>query len=121
MGNSKYFRITGSGDSAHRYGIILKGASTMGLNLGLLSTNFEVDRLEIADIGFAGIMAKTDPKCGKPYGRDKFTMREIKIHDNYIHDTQGEGLYIGNSFYSQRGADFVRSSATPCHHQCQGI
>ena len=98
--NSKYFRITGSG-SSDKYGIVLKNATTLGLTLGQLSTNFEVDRLEIANIGFAGIMAKTDPSCGKPYGRDKFTMRDIKIHDNYIHDTQGEGIYVGNSAYAK--------------------
>ena len=28
-------------------------------------------------------------------------MRDIKIHDNYIHDTQGEGIYVGNSFYAK--------------------
>ena len=67
--NSKYFRITGSG-SSDKYGIVLKNANSLGLTLGQLSTNFEVDHLEIANIGFAGIMAKTDPSCGKPYGRE---------------------------------------------------
>ena len=97
--NSKHFRITGSG-SADRYGIVLKNA-TLGLSLDILSTDFEVERLEIHHIGFAGIMAKTDPKCGKPYGRSEFTMQNISIHDNYIHDTQGEGIYVGNSAYAK--------------------
>lgn len=97
---SRYFRITGSGSSDY-YGIVLKNANSIGLTLDILSTDFEVDRLEIANVGFAGIMAKTDPKCGEPYDRSKFTMQNIKLHHNYIHDTDGEGIYVGNSFYAK--------------------
>ena len=99
MAHSKHFRITGSG-SSDKYGIVLRNATSLGISLGELSTNFEVDRVEVHTVGFAGIMAKTDPQCGKPYGRGSFTMYDIKIHDNYIHDTQGEGIYVGNSFYA---------------------
>lgn len=98
---SRHFRITGSGDRRYEHGIELRGASSLGLTLDLLSTDFEVDHLEIHRVGFAGIMAKTDPKCGKPYNRGQFTMRHVKIHDNYIHDTGGEGIYLGNSFYAK--------------------
>ncbi len=97
---SKHFRITGSGTST-QYGIVLRGAKSLGLSLGEKSTDFEVDRLEIHTIGFAGIMAKTDPACGKNNDRSKFTMKNIEIHDNYIHDTHGEGIYVGNSFYAK--------------------
>ena len=101
INGSKHFRITGSGDSGHAYGIELKGAKSLGISLGMKSTNFEVDHLEIHDIGFAGIMAKTDPSCGGANDRSQFTMEDIKIHDNYVYDTDGEGLYVGNSFYAR--------------------
>ena len=98
---SRYFQITGSGDSKHTYGIVLKGAESLGLTLDVLSSDFEVDHLEISNIGFAGIMAKTDPKCGEPRGRDDFTMTNIHIHNNYIYEVRGEGIYVGNSFYAK--------------------
>jgi hypothetical protein len=34
-------------------------------------------------------------------------MRDIAFHDNYVHDTGGEGFYIGNSFYNA-------GVSTPC-------
>ncbi|MGL1888291.1 MAG: right-handed parallel beta-helix repeat-containing protein [Reichenbachiella sp.] len=96
--NCKYFRLSGTGSNDFEYGIKVDG-SHLGVQLDVLSTNFEVDHLEISDIGFAGIMAKTDPTCDEATQRGNFTMTDISIHDNYIHDTSGEGMYIGNSFY----------------------
>lgn len=96
--NSKYFRITG-GSQDQVYGIVITGGH-MGVNLGGLSTNFEVDHLEIANSGFAGIMAKTDPSCDDATIRENFLMEEVYLHHNYIHDTGGEGIYAGNSWYT---------------------
>ena len=95
--NSKYFRITG-GSADGVYGINLQGGE-MGMKLDGLSTNFEVDHVEISNVSFAGIMAKTDPTCDDATLRDNFTMYDIALHDNYVHDTGGEGFYIGNSFF----------------------
>ena len=95
---SKYFRISG-GSTPGVYGINIQGGE-MGLKLDALSTNFEVDHLEISNVGFAGIMAKTDPTCDDATIRGNFTMYDVSLHDNYVHATGGEGFYIGNSFYS---------------------
>ncbi len=97
--NSKYFKITGTG-SADTYGIKinLNNQGSQGLTLHSLSTNFEIDHLEIYNSGFAGIMAKTDPTCTGVGNRGNFTMYDVKFHDNYIHHTGGEGFYIGFSF-----------------------
>jgi hypothetical protein len=67
--------------------------------LGDLSTNFEVDHVEVQGSGFAGIMAKTDPTCHPATSRENFTMKNINLNYNYVHDSKGEGFYIGNSFY----------------------
>ncbi len=98
--NCQYFRITGAGDPSVKYGISISNVSSKGLDLNNLSSNFEIDRLEISKIGFAGIMAKTDPTCDDATIRGNFTMRDVSIHHNYVHDTDGEGFYIGNSFYA---------------------
>lgn len=101
---SEHFRITG-GDVKNSYGIVLTGG-TMGINLGHYSSQFEVDHLEIQNVGFAGLMAKTDPSCDEASWRGNFLMKGISIHNNYIHDTGGEGIYAGNSFFM--------GAKTPC-------
>ena len=96
--NSKHFIISGGSGTA--YGIRLNGGH-MGLTLEKLSSNFEVHNLEIYKSGFAGIIAKTDPTCDDATIRGNFVMRDVSIHHNYVHDTGGEGLYVGNSFYEK--------------------
>lgn len=96
--NSKFFRISG-GDVDGSYGIRMSGSTSSGMVLVEKSTNFEVDHVEVYNVGFAGIMAKTDPTCDNSTNRGYFTMRNISIHDNYVHHTGGEGFYIGHTFY----------------------
>jgi hypothetical protein len=95
---SKHIRITGG--TGTTYGIKLLGGH-MGLTLEGLTTNVEVNNIEVYNVGFAGIMAKTDPTCDDATIRGHFTMYDVNIHDNYVHDTGGEGLYVGNSFYEK--------------------
>lgn len=94
---SKHFRITG-GNADGFYGIRVQGGE-MGIKLDGLSTNFEVDHVEVFKTGFAGIMAKTDPTCDNKTIRGNFTMYDVFLHHNYVHDVGGEGFYIGNSFW----------------------
>lgn len=94
---SEHFRISG-GNTHKTYGIIVTGA-TVGVTLDKLSTQFEVDHLEVHNVKFAGIMAKTDPSCDDATVRGNFLMKGISLHHNYIHDTGGEGIYAGNSFF----------------------
>jgi hypothetical protein len=95
---SKYFRFTG-GEESKSYGIKISGSISSGLVMGDLSTNFEVDHIEVFNTGFAGFMAKTDPTCDDATIRENFLMKDISFHDNYAHDTGGEGFYIGHSSY----------------------
>jgi hypothetical protein len=97
--NCSFLKITGSG-STDKYGINIDGGH-QGLILGHLSSDIEVERLEVQNCGFAGIMAKTDPTCDPATWRGNYEMKNVKIHNNWVHHTKGEGLYIGNSFYAQ--------------------
>lgn len=94
---SRHFRITG-GNKDNDYGLVVKGGR-IGIALGDLSTDLEVDHCEVKDIGFAGIMAKTDPDCDDATIRGNFLMKNVNLHHNYVHDTGGEGFYVGNSFW----------------------
>lgn len=114
-GNSKHFRITG-GSVAGTYGIRIEGGE-MGMKLDGLSTNFEIDHVEIVNVGFAGIMAKTDPTCDETAIRGNFTMYDISLHDNFVHETGGEGFYIGNSFYD--GMELSCGKRLP--HEIKGL
>lgn len=99
--NCRYFKVTGSGDSSITYGIRIdsSGGGAPGMAIAAKSSDFEVERCEITRCGFSGIMAKTDPNCDPSTWLNNFTMYNLHIHHNYIHDLGGEGLYIGNSFY----------------------
>lgn len=96
--NSRYFRLTGTGDPNHEYGIEIKGTN-QGVQIGGGSSDFELDHLHVYGTGYAGIAVKTNPSCDPKTWRENYTMYNIKIHDNYVHNTTGEGYYVGNSHY----------------------
>ncbi|MBL7716501.1 MAG: right-handed parallel beta-helix repeat-containing protein [Bdellovibrionales bacterium] len=102
-----YLKLTGSGSKDHYYGIRIDGTSNgqSAVVFSDLSTDFEGEFIEVAQSGFAGFMAKTDGNCGDtdPNNfRGGFVQRNTVFHDNYIHDVEGEGFYIGNSFFQGR-------------------
>lgn len=97
--NCRFFKILGNGASGVKYGIDVTGAN-IGITMDDLSTELEIANVEVRNSGFAGIMAKTDPTCDVATQRGHFTMRNIMLHDNYVHQTGGEGFYVGNSFYA---------------------
>ncbi len=98
---SRYFIVSGSGDRNYTYGIKLdqSNINASGVSITGLSSDCEVERVEVATAGFAGFLIKTDPSCDPATWRESFTMYNVKLHDNYVHDTGSEGFYIGNSFY----------------------
>ncbi|EMR04647.1 right-handed parallel beta-helix repeat-containing protein [Cesiribacter andamanensis] len=98
--NSRYFRVTGTGSTSHKYGFYIRTAGK-GSAMYVTESDFELDHIEIGAAGFAGMMAKIDPKCDNTqYHLGNFVMENISIHDNYVHDTRAEGFYIGSSFYA---------------------
>jgi hypothetical protein len=97
--NCQYFKIRGNGVAGMKYGLVINGGN-IGMTMDDLSTDFEIQNVEVLNSGFAGIMAKTDPTCDLATQRGHFTMKNVFLHDNYVHKTGGEGFYIGNSFYA---------------------
>ena len=121
--NCKFFRFTGTGSNNVFYGIkVLKtklGAD--GLSIDGMSTNYEIDHIEVANTGFAGIKSYTHPTCDKTANSGNFVQRNTIIHDNYIHHTGGEGLYIGHSFFSgiTKACDGTNEILFP--HELKGV
>lgn len=101
---SKYFKVTGTGDTSAPYGIKIVGTAPgkQGIVATGFSSDMEIDHIEITKVGFAGIMAKNDPSSNcadKAAERPNFTLSNVHIHDCWFHDIGGEGIYLGNSFY----------------------
>ncbi len=100
--NVKHFILSGAGSTSHEYGLKLKGH--FGVDITDYSTNFEIFAIEVQEAGYVGIAARTSPP---PYPdcvnadntRDVFTQENTFIHHNYVHDTGGEGMYIGGSHW----------------------
>ncbi|MCU0448949.1 MAG: T9SS type A sorting domain-containing protein [Bernardetiaceae bacterium] len=99
-----YIKLTGSGHQGERYGIWIKDAGRTGpnaipangLSLSNGSTNFEAEFIRISNVSYSGVNAKSDPECNKPqYWAQNFVMRDIKLHDLWVQQTGGEGIYCG--------------------------
>lgn len=99
--NCSHFRLTGSGDIKHRYGIqVTRVEKGSGIGIGERSTDIEVDHISIQNTPIGGLYVKTDPNCTTPSTREKFTQYNTSIHDNYIARTGNEGMYIGSSNFT---------------------
>lgn len=105
ISNCNNIVLSGEGDDGYTYGIkILRVANGTGLSIDNLSSKVEVRGIEISNTAYAGLISKTDPFCedGQIKGtRGDFVQEDIVIHDNYIHHTGTEGMYIGSSKYLQ--------------------
>ena len=114
---SEHFRISGTGSPQFTYGIYIKGITRSGSGLGVgRCSDFEIDHIRVSHTGFSGIMIKVDPRCDEPSTwRENFLMKNVLVHDNYIHDTKGEGFYIGNTSYGgvKRNCDGVQKTFYP--------
>lgn len=110
-----FAHLTGTGSSQHTYGIVAHNSgygAMVDFNYG--SSDLEIDHVEARGnpvagspqtgnptlTGGSGIVARTYPRCsdGK-WRRGTWAMNNVFIHDNYVHDTQYEGLYVGPSHH----------------------
>ena len=97
-----HIKLTGSGTGTKKYGIRisrLEAENSVGIPIEDLSSDIEVEFVEISNCGFAGILAKSDPDWSLASVRDSFTQYNTVLHDLYIHHVGGEGIYCGYSKY----------------------
>jgi len=128
---SENFKFLGDGGD-RKYGIKISTPNGFFLTMEKFTTDFEISRVEVAgyarngigaNAGFAGFGIKTSPyqECDlfTDPTRTAWVMRNIKIHDNYVHDTGGEGMYIGHGFYKGRKED--QCANVTYSHSIKGI
>lgn len=99
---SEHVVVTGTGTPGSFYGFRVSAPATtpyaaMGIWIQGRATDIEVDHAEVFDTGFAGVMAKTDPQCEDADAWPTFVQRNVHLHDLWVHDTGGEGFYIGST------------------------
>ncbi len=102
QGSSHHFHLTGTGDPNVSYGFRVRAPATEpypGVGLWFLdkSTDYEADHIEVYETGFAGVMSKTDPLCDGSADQDVFVQRNVHLHHMWVHDTGGEGFYVGST------------------------
>ncbi len=109
MQHCKYLKLRGDNDPTYRYGIEISraggagsGSGPRGVDVTGKSSYVEISHLEIHNIAFAGIMVKQDPS-GTDFSLNHPQLKyyDIKIHDNYIYNIGGEGMYIGYSKWAE--------------------
>lgn len=110
-----HIHLTGTGSSAHTYGIVAHNSgygAMIDFNYG--SSDVEIDHVEARGnpvagspdtgdpilTGGSGIVVRTYPRCSDGrWRRGTWTMNNVFVHHNFVHDTQWEGLYIGPSHH----------------------
>lgn len=105
LSDSKFIHIRWDWDSNYKYGIKVKAPKAWHVvSIGGWSTDIEVSNLEIYgdsyEDSYSALWAKTDPKCGSDFVRWKFEMKNIVIHDNYIHDIN-QWFYLWWTFFTR--------------------
>ncbi|MDT0622484.1 T9SS type A sorting domain-containing protein [Croceitalea vernalis] len=100
--DSSFLRFTGTGSQSVEYGFRIEditGPGSIGVEITDLSSDIELDHLDILNTDFAGIMAKSDANCNNldSWRSNGYVMKNINIHHNYIHHTGGEGIYLGST------------------------
>jgi hypothetical protein len=113
---SSFFRVTGTGDPNVKYGFDVSASRTgpdyagSGVPVGDLSTDYELDHIEVHHTGFAGFILKTESRCDGSANLGNFVQKNTRVHDTYVHDTGGEGFYVGSTGYG--GRDFQCNGQT---------
>ena len=76
-------------------------SGVFGVKAEGLSTYVRFNGIETYNTSFAGIQCKTepDPTNNLTWRGSGFQMDYTRIHDCYIHDTGGEGMYLGFTEY----------------------
>ncbi len=109
----RYIKLSGANNASLVYGILVTGIPAgSAVSIGDFSSNFEVERVVIDDVGSSGIVAKTDPDCENYESYKSFVMFDLRFHHNLIRKVGNEGFYIGNTGYRE-GAGIPLSCKDP--------
>lgn len=94
---SRHVKLTGTG-SNNKYGFKITTPNNRGVGVDVYgrSANFEIDHLEIYNKG-CGMWIKHEADCADSLSFPNWVLHDFKLHDNYIHNCQQEGMYLGST------------------------
>jgi hypothetical protein len=124
---SRHFRVTGTGDPAFEYGFDVSASRTgpdysgSGVPVGDLSSDYELDHIEVHHTGFAGFILKTESRCDGSANLGAFVQKNTRVHHTYVHDTGGEGFYVGSTGYGGREFDCNGTPTVLYPHEHDGV
>ncbi|MDQ6843432.1 MAG: right-handed parallel beta-helix repeat-containing protein, partial [Bacteroidota bacterium] len=113
--NSRFFRFTGTGAPGIMYGFKSYwsgGTTAAGMSVRDSTSDYEIDHLETQN-SQNGFLCKIDPAdCTPASWSSGWTIKNVLIHDNYVHNTIGEGMYIVNTGVTQNVQDCNNQTIT---------
>ncbi|MEP7232966.1 MAG: choice-of-anchor Q domain-containing protein, partial [Ginsengibacter sp.] len=113
--NSRYFKFTGTGTTGITYGFKAYwsgGTLSAGMSVRDSTSDYEIDHLEVQN-SQNGFLCKIDPAdCTPASWSTGWTIKNVSIHDNYVHKTMGEGMYIVNTAVTQTVKDCNNQTIT---------
>lgn len=95
--SSQHVKLTGTG-SGDQYGFKITTPNNRGVGINVYgrSAYFEIDHLDIYNKG-CGMWIKHEADCDNNFQFPNWVLTNFKIHDNYIHNCQQEGMYLGST------------------------
>ncbi len=95
--SSQHIKVTGTG-SNNKYGFKITTPDNRGVGVDVYgrSAYFEIDHLDIYNKG-SGMWIKHEADCADSLSFPNWVLHDFKLHDNYIHNCQQEGMYLGST------------------------
>ena len=138
LATCRYVHVTGTGASGVQYGFLLTGGGTGSFDAHYGSSDIEIDHIECGGSSYGGLMFRTYPSEGCQWSvtgtssgtatqaqmsNPAWAIYNMLIHDNYIHDVSGEGMYLGQSHFGNAVAnayDPINNPLATSGYPCAG-
>ncbi len=88
--------LAGNGAAAVKYGFYIQDPNSQGVAIDVYgrSSDVEVNNVQIHNKTY-GFWVKEDPNCADSLQYPNWIINHITLHDNYISNTNQEGMYLG--------------------------
>ncbi len=101
INNCKHLNLTGTGKSNIKYGFLITTPANRGVGVDVYGRSawINIDHLEIynKNAGFWIKEEQADAACVDSLSFPKWVLHSFQLHDNYIHNTSAEGMYLGST------------------------
>ena len=97
----KHIHLTGTGTPGVTYGFLVTTPANRGVGADVYGRSawFEIDHCEMynKNAGFWIKEEQADASCADSLSFPNWVLHDFNIHNNYIHNTSAEGMYLGST------------------------